>query len=105
MGEDRPNYLLFEDDVVEVMQEVLGMSREAAQHWFDGTETAVISPDRLTDEIAAYAARRAEECGGQFRLLFMVDEVGQFIGGDVNLMLNLQTLVGRYRREGGRARG
>lgn len=90
---DRPNYLLFEDDVVEVMQEVLGMSREAAQHWFDGTETAAISPDRLTDEIAAYAARRAEECGGQFRLLFMVDEVGQFIGGDVNLMLNLQTIV------------
>lgn len=91
--EDRPNYLLFEDDIVEVMQEVLGMSREAAQHWFDGTETAAISPDRLTDEIAAYAARRAEECGGQFRLLFMVDEVGQFIGGDVNLMLNLQTIV------------
>ncbi len=90
---DRPNYLLFEDDVVEVMQEVLGMSREAAQHWFDGTETAAISPDRLTDEIAAYAARRAKECGGQFRLLFMVDEVGQFIGGDVNLMLNLQTIV------------
>lgn len=91
--EDRSNYLLFEDDVVEVMQEVLGMSREAAQHWFDGTETAAISPDRLTDEIASYAARRAEECGGEFRLLFMVDEVGQFIGSDVNLMLNLQTLV------------
>ncbi len=90
---DRPNYLRVEDDVVEVMQAVLGMSREAAQHWFDGTETAAISPDRLTDEIAAYAARRAEECGGQFRLLFMVDEVGQFIGGDVNLMLNLQTIV------------
>ncbi len=90
---DRAEYVFFEDDVIEVMQEVLGMSREAAQHWFDGTEGATVSPDRLTDEIAAYASRRAEECGGQFRLLFMVDEVGQFIGGDVNLMLNLQTLV------------
>ena len=90
---DRANYEFFEDDVVQVMQEVLGMSREAAQHWFDGTEGAAVSPDKLTDEIAAYAARRAEECGGNFRLLFMVDEVGQFIGSDVNLMLNLQTLV------------
>lgn len=90
---DRANYEFFEDDIVEVMQEVLGMSREAAQHWFDGSERAAISPDELTEQIVAYADRRAEECGGAFRLLFMVDEVGQFIGSDVNLMLNLQTLV------------
>ena len=91
--EDRANYEFFEDDVVDVMVEVLGMSPESARHWFDGTEGATISPDSLTDEIAAYAERRAQEEGGQFRLLFMVDEVGQFIGADVNLMLNLQTLV------------
>ena len=63
---DRANYEFFEDDIVEVMQEVLGMSREAAQHWFDGSERAVISPDELTEQIVAYADRRAGECGGSW---------------------------------------
>ena len=28
-----------------------------------------------------------------FRLLFMVDEVGQYVGGDTDLLINLQSLV------------
>ena len=31
--------------------------------------------------------------GPEHRLLFMVDEVGQFIGTDSHLMLNLQTIT------------
>ncbi|WP_165048948.1 MULTISPECIES: BREX system P-loop protein BrxC [unclassified Adlercreutzia] len=91
--EARSDYVFFEDDVVETLVEVLGMSREAAQHWFDGTESDAISVDQLTDEVRAYVDARAAACGGKFRLLFMADEVGQFIGSDVNLMLNLQTIV------------
>lgn len=90
---DRSTWTYFEDDITEVLQEVMGMSREAAQHWFDGTENDTISIDRLTDEIDAYVDAKADQHGGSFRLLFMVDEVGQFIGDDVNLMLNLQTIV------------
>ncbi len=90
---DRDNYRIFEDDVVEAMQEVLGMSEASARNWFENTQDSTISPEKLTEEIAQYAEKRAQEHGGNFRLLFMVDEVGQFIGSDVNLMLNLQTLV------------
>lgn len=90
---DRESYRFFEDDVTEALMEALGWSRENAQHWFDGTETDAVSPDKLTDEIRDYAEARAAENGGCFRLLFMVDEVGQFIGKDVDLMLNLQTIV------------
>jgi len=44
----------------------------------------------------AFAKRMAEYCrkeGPAYRLLFMVDEIGQYIGDDRKLMLNLQTVV------------
>ena len=91
--DDRAQYNFFEDDVVEVMQEVLGMSEESARNWFNGTESDVISIDLLTDQIKSYVDARKAQNGGKFRLVFAVDEVGQFIGSDVNLMLNLQTIV------------
>ena len=98
--EARPQYSFFEDDVVDALVEALGMSRDAAQHWFDGTEDDAIAPDAFAQQVADYAERRAREEGGDFRLLFMADEVGQFIGSDVNLMLNLQTLVEEFGSRG-----
>lgn len=89
--QDRESYTFYEDDIVEVLGEVMGMSEEAARRFFQQDEA--IAPDALVGEIRKYVERRSAESGGDFRLLFMVDEVGQFIGEDVNLMLNLQTLV------------
>ena len=84
----------FADDVAEALQEVLGWSEQQARSQADSlVEDAAVAPEDLVDEIASYAEERAAANGGRFRLLFMVDEVGQFIGSDVNLMLNLQTLV------------
>ncbi len=91
--ETRESYSYFEDDIVQVLQEVLGMSESAAQHWFDGSEDDVIAVDHFAQQVNEYAEQRAAENDGQFRLLFMVDEAGQFIGSDTNLMLSLQTLV------------
>ncbi|MDO4443489.1 MAG: BREX system P-loop protein BrxC [Slackia sp.] len=92
--ECREDYTFHEDDVVDALQEVLGWSEQQARNQFVGDmEGKAMAPEDLVREIGEYAQRRAEEEGGQFRLLFMVDEVGQFIGGDVNLMLNLQTIV------------
>lgn len=91
--DNRDGWSFYEDDMVETLQEVLGMSRDAAQHWFDGTETDVISSETFAKEVAAYIAKREPECGGEFRLLFMADEIGQFIGSDSSLMLSMQTLT------------
>jgi hypothetical protein len=105
--EDRESYSYFEDAIVEVLQEVLGMSEQTARHWFDGSEDDVIASDAFVNMVKQYVDKRAAEYGGEFRLLFMVDEVGQFIGSDAgvskDLMLSLQTLVeGLGNRCGGR---
>lgn len=85
----RESYVFFEDDIIDCLTEVLGMSRESAQHWFDGTETADISIGQLVDEIKEYVDSKPKD----FRLLFMIDEAGQYIGTDTNLLLNLQSLI------------
>lgn len=87
--ETRDSFAFFEDDVVAVLQSVLGMSETAARNWFNGEETNELSIAQLVEDIRAYADSK----GKNFRLLFMVDEVGQYIGDDGDLMINLQSLV------------
>ena len=65
------------------------MSETAARNWFNGTETAEISIAQLVSEIKDYVDSKPDN----FRLLFMVDEVGQYIGTSTDLLLNLQSLV------------
>ncbi|MBR0419736.1 MAG: BREX system P-loop protein BrxC [Erysipelotrichaceae bacterium] len=85
----RDSFAFFEDDIVECLVNVLGMSKEAAQHWFDGTETVDISIGQLVDEIKEYVDSKPKN----FRLLFMIDEAGQYIGTHTDMLLNLQTLI------------
>lgn len=87
--EARTSFSFLEDSVVSTLTDVLGMSRTAASNWFNGKETGELSIEQLVREIKEYIDTK----GTEFRLLFMVDEVGQYIGTDGNLMLNLQTLV------------
>lgn len=90
--ENRAGWAFYEDDVIETLTRTLGMSRDAAQHWFDGSESDVVSSETFAKEVAAYIQKKADELG-QFRLLFMADEIGQFIGSNSSLMLNMQTMV------------
>jgi hypothetical protein len=48
-----------------------------------------LNPKKFADEVHAYIQTQENN----FRLIFLVDEIGQFIADDVNKMLNLQTIV------------
>ena len=85
----RDAFAFFEDDVVDALISTLGMSETAARNWFNGTETAEMSIEQLVREIKEYIDSK----GKDYRLLFMIDEVGQYIGSDSDLMINLQTIV------------
>ena len=91
----RDAYAFFEDDIVATLQEVLGMSEQAASNWFNGTETVETSIAQLVSEIKEYVDSQPRD----FRLLFMIDEVGQYVGGDTDLLINLQSLVEKIGSE------
>jgi hypothetical protein len=91
----RDAFAFFEDDVVESLMEVLGMSETAARNWFDGTETVEMSIAQLVSEMKEYVDSKP----ANFRLLFMIDEVGQYVGGDTDLLINLQSLIEKIGSE------
>lgn len=92
---DRKNYEFNSDEVIGALADTGIMSEAEAERYLNSDDQVDFSIDSLTTEIADYARSRAEQCGGAFRLLFMVDEVGQYVnnGRDVARMLNLQTIV------------
>lgn len=93
--ESRSAFAFFEDDVVETLMEVLGMSETAAHNWFDGTETTEMSIAQLVSEMKEYVDSKP----ANFRLLFMIDEVGQYVGTDTDMLLNLQSLTEKIGSE------
>ncbi len=91
----RDAFAFFEDEVVETLMEVMGMSETAARNWFDGTETVETSIAQLVSEIKDYVDKKP----ANYRLMFMVDEVGQYIGESLDLLLNLQSLIEKIGSE------
>ncbi|MDO5337223.1 MAG: BREX system P-loop protein BrxC [Eubacteriales bacterium] len=93
--ESRDAFAFFEDDVVDTLVEVLGMSETAAHNWFDGTETIETSIAQLVSEMKEYVDAKPKD----FRLLFMIDEIGQYVGDSIDLLMNLQSLVEKIGSE------
>ena len=70
--ESRDAFAFFEDDVVDTLVEVLGMSETAAHNWFDGTETIETSIAQLVSEMKEYADRHIDlmfvPCDGTYTM-------------------------------------
>jgi hypothetical protein len=85
----RAQYDFFETDVEEALVQADVMTQKNAEHWFEHSEIADTSPESLVNEVKKYVDSK----GKDFRLLFMIDEAGQFIGESGSMLLNLQSLV------------
>ncbi|MDA1349799.1 MAG: BREX system P-loop protein BrxC, partial [Chloroflexi bacterium] len=87
---ERDAYEFNHDQVISAWCSATGQSVEAAEKWIDSAEERFsLSVENFCKWVQEYLKKR----GPEHRLIFLVDEVGQFIGADTHLMLNLQTIT------------
>ena len=88
--EERDSYMFNQDEIVKALSQTLGQSEQACHRWIDNAE----SDFSLTVEnFAKWVKEYLDSKGPGHRIFFFVDEIGQFIGQDGYLMLNLQTII------------
>lgn len=86
----RNDFDFIQDDVIEVLADIDFMSVEAGRNWCEkATENYSISIERFAELVKKYIDSK----GGNHHVVFLVDEIGQYIGDDSKLMLNLQTVT------------
>ena len=93
-GEDwlysRQKFMFIQDDVCKALFQIDYMSMEAARNWCEAsTGTYNIDVATFADMVKAYIDKK----GNNHHVIFLVDEMGQYIGDDSKLMLNLQTVT------------
>ena len=81
--------------IIPTLMEVLDMSEEDARSWFNDKTATEISIAQLVEDMKAYVDTKS----ANFRLLFMIDEVGQYVGTDTDMLLNLQSLTEKIGSE------
>ena len=88
--DSREDYYFEEDSIVEALAATTKMSVESARHWYQrGEENYSLSVEKFAGRVKEYI----ESKGREHHVIFLVDEMGQYIGDDAGLMLNLQTVV------------
>ncbi|MCF0227141.1 MAG: BREX system P-loop protein BrxC, partial [Methanobrevibacter sp.] len=88
--ESRDDFYFISDSVIEALVEINFMSEEAANNWVEKAEDNYnISIEKFAEEVNEYCESR----GNNHHVIFLVDEVGQYIGESTPLMLNLQSLT------------
>ena len=94
--EERHEFLSSQDGVVDALVDIGYMSENAAWNW---CEKAIgdyqISIEDFAKRVKAYIDKK----GSNHHVIFLVDEIGQYIGDDSKLMLNLQTVTEELGKE------
>lgn len=94
--ESRHDFDFIQDVVVDTLAQTGFMSESSARNWCErAVEPYQISIEDFAKRVKAYIDRR----GGNHHVVFLVDEIGQYIGEDSKLMLSLQTVVEELGKE------
>ena len=92
----RQDFDFIQDTVVDALSSIDFMSDAAARNWCEkATGQYSISIEDFAKRVKAYIQKK----GKNHHIVFLVDEVGQYIGDDSNLMLDLQTVCEELGKE------
>lgn len=86
----RQAFAVVQDKVVKAIVATGMMSEEAARNWCKTAKTGYeLSIEKFVGIVKDYLDKK----GPRHHVVFLVDEIGQYIANDTKLMLNLQTIV------------
>ena len=92
----RQDFDFIQDSVVDALVSMDFMSEAAARNWCEkAVEPYTISIEDFAKRVKSYIDRK----GNNHHVVFLVDEIGQYIGEDSKLMLNLQTVTEELGKE------
>lgn len=88
--ESRDDFDYVQDDVVDTLVKIKFMSEQAARNWCErALGEFSISIEDFAQRVKAYLDQKDKE----HHIVFFIDEVGQYVGDDSRLMLDLQTVT------------
>lgn len=101
----REDFYFESDTIVEALAATQKMSPEAARHWYETSEANYnLDIATFAKRVREYIEFKSSLAGKKHYVVFLCDEMGQYMGADGNLLLNLQTVVENLGIEcGGRA--
>lgn len=101
----REDFYFESDAIVEALAATQKMSVEAARHWCETSESNYnLDIATFAKRVREYIEFKSNLTGKKHYVVFLCDEMGQYMGTDGKLLLNLQTVVENLGIEcGGRA--
>jgi hypothetical protein len=101
----REDFYFESDSIIKSLAATQKMSEDAARHWCESSEANYnLDITRFARKVREYVEFKSKELGKKHYVVFLCDELGQYMGVDGNLLLNLQTVVESLGTEcGGRA--
>ncbi|MBT4469968.1 BREX system P-loop protein BrxC [Candidatus Woesearchaeota archaeon] len=86
----REAYAFEQDAIIEALNKIDYQSKESLERLFESDGSSYsLSVEKFANKVKKYCDKK----GKDHQVLFLVDEVGQYIGESSDLMLNLQTVV------------
>lgn len=89
-ADTRDDFYYIQDDLIKALSESGVMSEASARNWCEkAADTYSMTIEKFADMVNKYCEKK----GSNHHVVFLVDEIGQYIAENTGLMLNLQTVT------------
>jgi hypothetical protein len=90
----REDFYFEQDNIVQALADTTKMSMDAALNWYNKAEgNYSLDINTFARRVREYIEAKEKESGKKHFVIFLCDEVGQYIGSSSSLMLNLQNII------------